>query len=97
MTLRRALNLWFARHGIRPRVVAEFEDSALLKAFGQDGAGIFPAPVVIARALRAHFGALLVGRVPEVRERFYAITMERRLKNPAVAAICDRAREDLFQ
>lgn len=95
-TIRRSLDAWMETKGVRPRVVAEFEDSALLKVFGQDGVGVFPAPVVIARPLRTHYGALLVGRVPEIRERFYAITMERRLKNPAVAAICDRAREDLF-
>jgi LysR family transcriptional activator of nhaA len=95
-TLRRSLDSWMAAMDVRPRIAAEFDDSALLKAFGEDGAGVFPAPVVISRALRAHYGAYLVGRVPEVRERFFAITMERRLKNPAVAAICDGAREDLF-
>ncbi len=94
--LRRALNQWFERHGVAPRVVAEFEDSALLKVFGTDGVGIFPAPTVLEADVARQYGVQVVGRAPEVRERFYAISVERKLKNPAVVAISEAARHDLF-
>jgi LysR family transcriptional activator of nhaA len=96
LSLRRALNLWFDRHGVKPRIVAEFEDSALLKVFGADGAGLFPASEVVKDEVIAQYGVQLIGRVDEVRERFYAISVERRLKNPAVVAITDAARRELF-
>ena len=96
LTLRRAFNQWFDRHAIKPRVVAEFEDSALLKVFGGDGVGLFPAPTVVEREVLAQYGVVLLGRVDEVYERFYAISVERRLKNPAVVAISDAARHGLF-
>jgi LysR family transcriptional activator of nhaA len=95
-TLRRSLDAWFDREAIRPRIVAEFDDSALLKSFGEDGWGAFPSPTVVGAALRRQYGAMMVGRIPDVQERFYAITAERRIKNPAVAAICEKARTDLF-
>jgi LysR family transcriptional activator of nhaA len=96
LTLRRALNQWFDRHRLRPRVVAEFEDSALLKAFGADGLGVFTAPTVVEREVAAQYGVQVLGRTEEVRERFYAISVERRLKHPAVVAISDAARHRLF-
>lgn len=96
LTLRRSLNTWFARHGITPRIVGEFEDSALLKAFAADGLGIFAAPSVVEREVMAQYGLQLVGRTLEVRERFYAISVERRLKHPAVVAVSDAARHQLF-
>lgn len=95
-TLRRSIDAWFDREGIRPRVVAEFDDSALLKSFGEDGWGAFPSPTVVSAALRRQHGALMVGRIPDIQERFYAITAERRIKNPAVVAICEKARTELF-
>jgi len=95
--LRRALDQWFDAQGIRPQVVSEFEDSALLKVFGQQGLGVFPAPSAIDAEVRRQYGVRLVGTTTAVRERFYAISVERRLKNPAVVAICDAARETLFQ
>src|SRR3990172_12249937 len=85
--LRRSLDQWFTTHDIRPRVVGEFEDSALLKEFGQTGLGIFPAPSVIVDEVRGQYRVRLVGRLEEVRERFYAISVERKLKHPAVVAI----------
>lgn len=96
LTLRRALDQWFDRHGIKPRVVAEFEDSALLKVFGGDGTGLFPAPTVVEDEVVAQYGVLPLGRADGVRERFYAISVERRLKHPAVVAISDAARHELF-
>jgi LysR family transcriptional activator of nhaA len=96
LALRRSLNQWFDRNDIKPRVVAEFEDSALLKVFGGDGVGLFAAPTVVEDEVMAQYGVQLLGRVEEVRERFYAISVERRLKHPAVVAISDAARHDLF-
>lgn len=96
LTLRRALEQWFDRHGVRPAVVAEFEDSALLKQFGADGVGIFASPTVVEDEVKAQFGVQLLGRAPEVKERYYAISVERRLKNPAVVAILEAARHEMF-
>lgn len=95
-TLRRALNQWFDRHDIKPRVVAEFEDSALLKVFGGDGVGVFPAPTVMEADVGRQYGVQVIGRADEVRERFYAISVERKLKNPAIVAISEAARHELF-
>ncbi len=92
---RRALQHWFEREGIRPRVVAEFEDSALLKAFGEAGRGLFPAPSAIEREVCRHYGTTVVGRLPEIRERFYALTVQRRIRHPAVVAISREAKRTL--
>ncbi|MCK6461580.1 MAG: transcriptional activator NhaR [Planctomycetes bacterium] len=94
--LRRALNQWFDRQGVKPRVVAEIEDSALIKVFGADGVGIFAAPAVVQREVCRQYGVSVVGHAHEVRERFYAVSVERRLKHPAVVAISDVARQELF-
>ena len=95
-TLRRSLNQWFDTQGIRPRLIGEFQDSALMKAFGQAGVGIFPAPSAIEKEVENHYGAAVVGRPGTIVERFYAISVERKLKNPAVVAISETARERLF-
>lgn len=95
-TLRRALNQWFDRHEIKPHVVAEFEDSALLKVFGADGEGLFPGSAVVENEVMSQYGVQLLGRIDEVKERFYAISAERRLKHPAVVAVSDAARQSLF-
>lgn len=94
--LRRSLDQWFERLGVRPQVVAEFEDSALLKVFGQHGAGLFPAPSAIEDEICAQYHVRSLGRAEGVVERFYAITVERRIKHPAVAAISAAARAELF-
>ena len=94
-TLRRALDQWFASHELGPNVVAEVEDSALLTVFGQAGLGLFPAPTVLERALRRQYGVAVAGRLGDVRERFYAISVERRLKHPAVVATLAAARTAL--
>jgi len=94
--LRRSLDQWFASLGVRPRIVAEVEDSALVNSFGQHGAGVFAAPSIIARDIRRQFRVRAIGATEEVRERFYAISVERRIKNPAVAAITTAAQERLF-
>jgi LysR family transcriptional activator of nhaA len=96
LTLRRALNAWFDAHDLRPHIVGEFEDSALLKVFGADGLGLFPGPTVVEDEVLAQYGVKVAGRTDEVRERYYAISIDRRLKNPAVVAISEGARRDLF-
>ncbi len=91
-SMRRALDHWFEAEGIRPAIVSEFEDSALLKVFGQHGAGGFPGAASFAREICRQYGVREVGRVDSVRERFWAISVERRLKHPAVLAIAEAAR-----
>jgi LysR family transcriptional activator of nhaA len=95
-SLRRALDQWFDTEGLRPRVVGEIEDGALLNVFGQAGMGLFAAPVAIEAEVRAQFGVKVVGRVDAVKERFYALSAERKLKHPAVVAISQAARQKLF-
>jgi LysR family transcriptional activator of nhaA len=95
-SLRRSLDQWLDAEGIRPRVVGEIEDGALLKTFGQAGLGLFPAPLAIEAEVRAQFGVKLVGRLDAVRERFYALSVERKIKHPAVLAISEAARRKLF-
>lgn len=95
-TLRRTLEQWFDETGIHPQVVHEFEDSALLKVFGQAGQGLFVAPTAITGEVCRQYGVQLVGSLEQVKERFYAISVERRLKHPAVVAIRRAARDDLF-
>ena len=86
--VRRALNLWFDSKRIHPLVVGEFDDSALMFWFGRSGAGIFPAPAVIEADLKREMDLHLVGRVEEVRERFYAITLDESPRHPGVIAVC---------
>lgn len=94
--LRRSLEQWFDAHEIRPQVAAEFEDPALLKTFGEAGGGLFAGPTVIEREICRQYAVRVVGRVADVRERFYAISAERRLQHPAVVAITQTARDKLF-
>jgi LysR family transcriptional activator of nhaA len=95
-TLRRSLDGWFGTLDVRPEVVAEIEDSAVLKVFGQAGVGLFAAPTAVEREVRLQYGVRVVGRVEAIRERFYAISAERRIRHPAVLAISSAARRDLF-
>lgn len=95
--LRRSIDAWLDGLGVRPRIVAELEDSALMKVFGEQAAGVFPSPAAIEGEITAQYGVRVVGRTDEVRERFYAITVERRIKHPAVRAISDAARERIFE
>jgi LysR family transcriptional activator of nhaA len=94
--LRRSLDQWFAHQGVRPAVKGEFEDSALLKSFGERGIGLFGGPTAIESEIRRQYNVVPLGRLDQVRERFYAISAERRLKHPAVLAISAAAREKLF-
>ncbi len=77
-------------------MIAEFDDSALMKAFGQQGAGIFIAPAAIEAEVELQYQVTAIGRVDEVKEQFYAISVERRIKHPVVVAVVDEARGSLF-
>ncbi|MCC7141714.1 MAG: LysR family transcriptional regulator [Candidatus Eisenbacteria bacterium] len=90
--LRRSIDSFFEREGIRPNQVAEVEDSALLKVLGQQGMGAFAAPRVVSREIRQQYGVIELGVLPGITERFYAISAERRLKHPAVVALSQAAR-----
>jgi len=83
---------WLDALHIHPRIVGEFDDSALMKVFGQAGAGIFIAPSAIAEEVSEHYGVQIIGNTEEVREQFYAISIERKISHPAVVAITETAR-----
>jgi len=85
--LRVPLLRWLERKGIQPVIVGEFDDSALMSAFGQAGAGVFPVPLTTARDVMRQYEVIELGRTLEIRERFFAISVERRLRHPAVLAV----------
>jgi LysR family transcriptional activator of nhaA len=90
--LRQGLESWFAAREVEPVVAGEFDDGALLKAFGARGMGVFAVPAMIEKEVCAQYGVTVAGRTEEVRERFYALTVERRLRHPAAVAIAGAAR-----
>ena len=91
--LRVQLMQWFEKHSLHPKVIGEFDDSALMKAFGRAGAGVFIAPTSIAREVEKQYDVLTIGHTIEVRDQFYAISVERKISHPAVAIITETARE----
>jgi LysR family transcriptional regulator, transcriptional activator of nhaA len=95
-TLRRALDEWFDSHDIRPKIVAELDDAALATVLGEASLGVFVAPDVIERELRRRYKVQVVGRVDDLRHRFFAISIDRKIRHPAVAAICEIARTHIF-
>jgi len=94
--LRSRIDQWLDKHRLHPRMIAEFDDSALMKAFGQEGAGIFIAPAAIEAEVAVQYQVTAIGRVDEVKEYFYAISVERRILHPVVTAVLNAARESLF-
>ena len=94
--LRAGIDLWLDKHRIQPRMVAEFDDSALMKAFGQEGAGVFIAPAVIKAEVERQYRVTSIGQVDEVKEHFYAISIERRVLHPVVAEVVGAARKLLL-
>ena len=94
--LRRQIDQWFDGLDITPQLVAEFDDSALLKAFGEAGLGVFPAPTAIAEEVALMYHSRCLGTVETMEESYYAISPERKLKHPAVLAITEAARDELF-
>lgn len=95
--VRRSLDFWMEDREIFPEIVAEFEDSALLKVFGQAGEGIFPIPTAIEAMIKKQYGVQLVGRIPDVLDKFYAISAEKRVHHPATLMIVKQARSKLFE
>lgn len=94
--VRPRLERWWAANRLRPRVVGEFDDSALMKAFGQRGAGVFIGPTVIESEIETQYGVKALGRAAEIVEEFFAISVERRVTHPCVVAITGAARDGLF-
>jgi LysR family transcriptional activator of nhaA len=95
-TFRRALNQWFDSNEIRPKVIAELDDAALTNVLGEAGLGVFAAPDVVEKEIRRRYKVQVVGRTEDIRQRFYAISVERKIRHPAVAAICEVARKHIF-
>jgi len=95
--LRSIVDQWLDKNRIHPRMVAEFDDSALMKAFGKQGAGIFIAPSAIEKEVATQYQVEKIGLVESIREEFYAISVERRILHPVVSVIMETARETLFE
>lgn len=94
--MRRSLDAWTIANDVRPQIVCEVEDPALLQVFGQEGMGLFVAPTIVEEQVTRQYGVAVVGRLTEVRERFYAVTAERKIAHPAVIALTEAARTRLF-
>ena len=94
--MRQRLDIWLAEQGVRPRLIGEFDDAALLTAFGSEGRGVFMAPTVLEAETCQQFGVKVLGRTTELVEEFYAISVERRITHPAVVAITEAAREQFL-
>ncbi len=95
-SVRQQLEGWLTRHQIRPRVIGEFDDGALMTAFGREGRGVFMSPTVLEAETIAQFGVEVIGRSSELVEEFFAVSVERRITHPCVVAITDAARGRLF-
>jgi LysR family transcriptional regulator, transcriptional activator of nhaA len=95
-SVRPQFEAWLTRHQLQPRVVGEFDDGALMKAFGREGRGVFMSPSVLEEETAAQYGVHVVGRSDEMVEEFFAISVERRITHPGVAAITNAARSALF-
>jgi LysR family transcriptional activator of nhaA len=94
--LRYSIDQWLEKQRIHPRMIAGFDDSALMKVFGQDGAGLFIAPAAMEAEVEWQYQVTAIGRVDEVKEHFYAISVERRVLHPVVTVLLNTARESLF-
>jgi LysR family transcriptional regulator, transcriptional activator of nhaA len=95
-SIRQQLEGWLTRHQIHPRVIGEFDDGALMTAFGREGRGVFMSPTVLEAETIAQFGVEVIGRSSELVEEFFAVSVERRITHPCVVAITDAARGQLF-
>jgi len=95
--MRQRLDLWLAEHGLRPRLIGEFDDAALLKAFGGEGRGVFMSPSVLEEETCAQYGVEVLGRVPELVEEFFGVSPERRITHPCVVAITHSARSKFLR
>lgn len=96
VAIRPGLMRWFESNEVRPHVVAEIDDGALLKSFGQAGTGLFAAPLSIADSVCKQYGVKKLGHIDSVKEQLYAITTERRLKHPAILAVINTTQREVF-
>jgi len=96
VAVRSALDRWLEKNKLRPRLVGEFDDSALMKAFGKRELGVFIGPTVIESEIETQYRAKAIGRTKEITEEFFAISVERRVKHPCVVAIAEASRTQLF-
>jgi LysR family transcriptional activator of nhaA len=94
--MRRSVDKWISETECYPEVVGEMDDTALMKVFAEAGVGFIPAPLAIAEEIETQFGLNLLTEIPGAVERFYAITVQRRLQHPAVLAISQTAKNALF-
>jgi len=94
--LRLDMDQWLDKHRIHPQIIAEFDDSALMKAFGQEGAGIFIAPEVIQTEVERQYKVTAIGKTNEIKEQFYAISTERHMSHPVISTVVEIAHESLF-
>ena len=94
--LRRGMEEWFRKHDITPLIIGEFEDGATMKAFGQEGHGVFPGSSVVAKEIARQYKVRTIGSIEGLTERFYAITVDRRIKHPAVLTILNTAKDTVF-
>lgn len=95
-SVRQQLEGWLTRHGVVPHIVGEFDDGALMTAFGREGRGVFMAPSAVEAETVRQFGVEVIGRSDELREEFYAVSVEKRITHPCVVAITNSARGALF-
>ena len=95
-SVRQQLEGWLTQYQIHPRIIGEFDDGALMTAFGREGRGVFMAPSVLEAETVAQFGVEVIGRTDELQEEFFAVSVERRITHPCVVAITDAARGRLF-
>ena len=95
-SVRQQFEGWLIRHELQPHIVGEFDDGALMTAFGRQGRGVFMAPTVLEAETVAQFGVTVIGRSDELVEEFFAVSVERRIRHPCVVAITDAARSQLF-
>jgi LysR family transcriptional activator of nhaA len=94
--VRGEIDRWLGEARIHPRIVGEFDDSALMKVFAEAGEGYFPAPAIISDEICARYGVIEVGRLNDVLETFWLISTERRIQHPEVRAVLDAARTAVF-
>ena len=95
-SVRQQFEPWLTRHRLHPRIVGEFDDGALMKAFGREGRGVFMSPTVLEDETTVQYGVKTIGRTDELVDEFFAISIERRIRHPCVAAITEAAQNQLF-
>lgn len=95
-SVRRELDTWFERVKVKPNIIGEFQDSALMKMVGREGVGVFPIPSVMEKEVIADYGVKVVGRIKEELESFYLISVEKRIKHPSVLSIVENASRRIF-